>query len=68
MRSRRYLWNGHVVYVALVHKKWFAVYDGECGDPSMIAVKDMGPSDSRALAQARLDRWAAAAGLEEWKP
>ena len=68
MKSRRYLWRGNLLYVALVHGKWAVVHDGRCGEPSVVVNKDVRPEASRELAQKRLEGWALKEGLEEWKP
>lgn len=68
MRRRRYEWRGYILYVALVRGKWMTVYDGKCGDQQVAAAGGLKPEMSSAMAQKRLDDWAAREGLEEWRP
>jgi hypothetical protein len=63
----RYLWQGHVLYVARAHGKWRAAYDGPCGERSYLACGGLEPDATRDGMQARLDFWAGREGLEPWR-
>ena len=56
-----------MLYVARVHGKFAAVYDGPCGERSILMNADLKPAGSRAEMQAKLDFWAGREGLEVWR-
>ena len=65
MNSRRYWWNGHIVYLAPVGGKWTVVYDGPCGkERSYLLAEELYPTDDGREARRRLDAWARKNGLE----
>lgn len=69
MKVRRYLFEGHVLYVSYISQasRWVIGYDGPCGDLSVVVAAGVTPTRTKEEAQAQLDQFAIDRGLEEWK-